>query len=73
MLDLAGNVREWCLNKVDEPEMTQPDTSDDRRVVRGGSWGISPVFARASFRNGFRPYGLGGNLGFRLCCAPPIP
>jgi predicted esterase len=51
--DLSGNVREWCLNAVDE----------DRRFILGGAWGTQtyqaydpealPPFDRSPF-NGFR-------------------
>ena len=71
-LDMAGNVWEWCLNKRDKPKMTQPDKSEDWRVVRGGSWYFVPGLARASFRNLIHPDSRDAYLGFRLCCASPI-
>ncbi|MEW8438530.1 MAG: SUMF1/EgtB/PvdO family nonheme iron enzyme, partial [Candidatus Thiodiazotropha taylori] len=37
VMDLAGNVWEWCLNKYGNPEDTTIDISDDNRVLRGGA------------------------------------
>jgi hypothetical protein len=37
LLDMAGNVWDWCLNKYDDPDDT--DTQGrDMRSLRGGSW-----------------------------------
>jgi len=55
VLDLAGNVWEWCLNAYDDPRRTQVGT-DAWRVVRGGSWcgaravaaGTTPASSRAA-------------------------
>ena len=65
VLDMAGNVDEWCLNTYDKPE--PPDSlrivdTDARRVGRGGSWGS----LRSSYRNwNFAAY-RSGTIGFRL-------
>jgi len=37
VLDLAGNVWEWCLNKYDEPDDVSTE-GEDLRSLRGGSW-----------------------------------
>ncbi len=40
VLDMAGTVWEWCLNKHENPRVTASGRPDfDRRVLRGGSWG----------------------------------
>ena len=70
--DMAGNAWEWCLNKYDEPTMLDPDASNDRRVVRGGSWFFNSEYCRSSLRFNRNPLGGNFNLGFRLCCFPPI-
>ena len=72
VLDLSGNVWEWCLNKYDDPDQVAPDTSGDSRVVRGGAWTNGPVNARGSQRFRGRPdYRLYGG-GFRLVSSAPI-
>ena len=73
VLDMSGNVWEWCLNKYNNPK----DTSIGgyvSRVVRGGSWYHDRGYALATVRHPGRPlpdyrrYGI----GFRLCCSAPI-
>jgi hypothetical protein len=55
VLDLSGNVWEWCLNKYDRTrEQIQADTSGQARVLRGGSWDITADGARGARR--FRLY-----------------
>ena len=49
VLDLAGNVWDWCLNKYDKPE-DKTEGGDDRRVLRGGSWCILRGLARCASR-----------------------
>ena len=46
VLDMAGNVWEWCLNKQEQPEVPESLRIDDsglRRVFRGGAWGSGPT------------------------------
>jgi formylglycine-generating enzyme required for sulfatase activity len=71
VLDMAGNVREWCRNKYDNPDgpsATEIDKSVVQRVIRGGSWDCIPENLRASFRDrrnaDFRDF----LIGFRLAC-----
>jgi formylglycine-generating enzyme required for sulfatase activity len=66
VMDLAGNVWEWCLNKHDEPSETAVDKSDDGRALRGGSWGNSSDGCRAAFRNRTSPDRQDDHLGFRV-------
>ncbi|KFB77789.1 SUMF1/EgtB/PvdO family nonheme iron enzyme [Candidatus Accumulibacter cognatus] len=72
VLDLSGNVWEWCLNQYDQPERIQPDTSGQSRVLRGGSWHLNAAYARASRRYGYPPGDRNGNVGFRLVSSAPI-
>lgn len=53
--DMAGNVWEWTSSNYDE----------ERKVVRGGSWGLSHRFARTFTRTGYKPTARINNLGFR--------
>ncbi|HMS84336.1 MAG TPA: SUMF1/EgtB/PvdO family nonheme iron enzyme [Nitrospira sp.] len=69
VLDLAGNLWEWCHNEYETPEQPKAVRISKqlaKRVVRGGSWFDGPEDLRASFRywgnSGFRYY----LLGFRL-------
>ncbi len=70
--DLSGTVWEWCLNKVDEPESIEADTSNTPRALRGGSWVSAPVDARAASGVRNHPvYQLNGR-GFRVLSSVPI-
>ena len=72
VLDLAGNVWEWCLNKHQHPEEIEPDNSGDARVLRGGSWYGNPDAVRSAERNWNDPGERGDNVGFRLVSSGPI-
>jgi len=70
ILDLSGNVWEWCLNEYNKPDRTQPE-GDAVRVLRGGSWLYSAASALSSSRYGDHPY-LRSNLGGIRCVVVPI-
>jgi formylglycine-generating enzyme required for sulfatase activity len=72
VLDLAGNVDEWCLNKHDHPEVIEADTSRDSRMLRGGSWYGNPDAVRSAERNWTGPREQVDNVGFRLVSSNPI-
>lgn len=70
VLDLSGNVWEWCHNDYDKPdkEIDIPRTP----VLRSGSWFNFPDDARAADRGrDFGPAYRYGNIGFRLLRSPP--
>jgi hypothetical protein len=71
VLDMAGNVWEWCLNPYDSPNDTAPRGSS-RRVVRGGSWGRLRDGARCAARGLARRGARLNDLGFRVLCVSPI-
>jgi formylglycine-generating enzyme required for sulfatase activity len=54
VLDLCGNVWEWCLNEYGNPEQTGPGGSVSR-VLRGGSWHDDRGYARADDRGSGHP------------------
>ena len=71
LLDMAGNVWEWCLNEYRQPERTGTE-GDEWRVLRGGSWLNNRGLARCAYRGNFDPDRRYDDLGFRLvCCVSP--
>jgi len=72
VLDLAGNVWEWCLNEDEHPNHRGP-TGDAYRVLRGGAWDCNPGGCRAAARSIFGwPGGRNIYIGFRVCRGSPI-
>jgi formylglycine-generating enzyme required for sulfatase activity len=74
--DMHGNVWQWCADyygpydKVDgskDPLQSTKHTDNSSRVVRGGSWNISPLYCRAACRYWYAPAYRGSNCGFRVC------
>jgi formylglycine-generating enzyme required for sulfatase activity/pimeloyl-ACP methyl ester carboxylesterase len=70
--EMSGNVWEWCLSNYDKPATEARKENlrtDDRRVLRGGSWVIGNVNARAVSRNDLvnLPRVRNVIIGFRVC------
>jgi len=70
VLDMSGNVWEWCLNEYSQPEKVAL-SGNAYRVVRGGSWFDVRDFARASHRYFDDPDYRYFNFGFRVVVRPP--
>ena len=70
VMDMAGNVWEWCLNRYDDPKDDRIDRSGDLRVLRGGSWGSYQDLCRAANRLRSNPDYRSRSVGFRLLCPP---
>lgn len=72
LLDMAGNVWQWCSTKEAaypydaEDGREDPEGSEDR-VLRGGSWyNPDPDFLRSSFRQSYHPAWGNHDFGFRV-------
>jgi formylglycine-generating enzyme required for sulfatase activity len=59
--DLIGNVSEWMADPW------QPDDSENRRVIRGGSFGVAPTsqYAKPESRTKVKADARDPELGFR--------
>ena len=68
VLDLSGNVWEYCLNKYDNPGALSLGGTD-YRAIRGGSWYYDPVSSSVAARvAGFVDVSVNA-CGFRVVCA----
>jgi len=66
VMDLSGNVWEWCHEMIDGGSLHGDTGSGPRRVLRGGSWeGNMPGDFRASFRQRQFPSYMYYTIGFR--------
>lgn len=69
--DMSGNIYEWCQDwfaryRSADQENPQGAPSGTSRVMRGGSWFVSPNYARVSNRSGSEPDARFIHIGFRL-------
>ena len=71
VLDLSGNVWEWCLNEYENPEKIQAGGRKSR-MLRGGAWFYDSYNARAGYRVGNVPVYRNFVIGFRVVCSSPI-
>jgi formylglycine-generating enzyme required for sulfatase activity len=73
--DLSGNVWEWVGDWYEQVSLAGVDmqgpASGSNRVLRGGSWGRDPQYARVAIRSGFTPGVRNDRLGVRLLRTAP--
>ncbi len=78
LLDMHGNVYEWCLDHWHENYDNAPtdgsawltDNDQASRILRGGSWINYPWYCRSASRFHFYPDNTDVNIGFRIVLAP---
>ncbi len=76
LYDMHGNVCEWCQDRYASSypggAVIDPDGSatGSNRVSRGGSWFLSPAFARSASRIGLLTTDTENDKGFRVVLAP---
>jgi formylglycine-generating enzyme required for sulfatase activity len=72
LVDMSGNVWEWCQDKWinnynNGPRDSQPRASNSSdRVVRGGGWCYGADYCRSAYRYNFAPSVRNDNVGFRV-------
>ena len=72
LLDLSGNVWEWCLNEYEIPGNVQ-EIGSKGRVLRGGSWNLNPISAAAVRRYWGHPNFRNFDFGFRVVWSASVP
>jgi formylglycine-generating enzyme required for sulfatase activity len=75
VLDMSGNVWEWCLPKWRERYQLPEDMAVEGaqvRVQRGGAFDFSPTYARVASRDDTKPSNHRSHDGFRVVwiCEP---
>jgi formylglycine-generating enzyme required for sulfatase activity/class 3 adenylate cyclase len=78
LYDMHGNVWEWCQdhwhdNYEDAPTdggaWQDTNKSNNKRMLRGGSWDDNPGDCRSAYRNYNGLDGYGNIIGFRVVCS----
>lgn len=71
--DMLGNVWEWTLDCYVPTYANAPadgsavmSSSCLKRMSRGGSWNVFPIWVRSTYRYGIEPVLRASNLGFRV-------
>jgi formylglycine-generating enzyme required for sulfatase activity/energy-coupling factor transporter ATP-binding protein EcfA2 len=72
VLDMSGNLFEWCLNDYIKPEIIDGYGNGESKVLRGGSFSDFQNLAAASYRDCLSPLYRHYFFGFRVVVAAPI-
>ncbi len=77
LYDMHGNVWQWCVDRWSDGYYDNSPTDDPTgatngadRLIRGGSWNITPVDCRSANRTRSEPAPRAGHRGFRLTRVP---
>lgn len=66
VVDMIGNVFEWCLTDF-ENKTNDIESNSRQRVVRGGSWSVKGiVWFQCNYHHGLAPNSRSADTGFRL-------
>ena len=77
LYDMHGNVWEWCADHWHDSYAGAPPGGtpwieggdSNLRMLRGGSWVLTPQFCRSAFRFWFQPVSRNNSFGFRVVCS----
>jgi formylglycine-generating enzyme required for sulfatase activity len=81
LLDMHGNVWEWCADHWHENYEEAPsdgsawifdDNDNQSRLLRGGSWRYNPAYCRSASRYYNYPADRSYSIGFRVVCARAV-
>ncbi|MEZ4670370.1 MAG: SUMF1/EgtB/PvdO family nonheme iron enzyme [Anaerolineae bacterium] len=73
VVQMSGNVWEWCSTDYDNPDASDIKASANSRVLRGGSWfNTDSSSLRAASRIRYNPYGRRSPIGFRFVLSAPF-
>ena len=68
VMDMVGNVQQWCLNDYESPDKIDVAVQAEMRVYRGGSFNLGIDAFKVTVRGGAVPDYEIGLVGFRVCC-----
>ncbi len=78
LVDMAGNVWEWCWDRFDPDYYVLSPVSDprgpeagDSRTLRGGSWNGGSIYCRVTYRDDVNPAAYADIIGFRCVLSSP--
>ena len=70
LVDMAGNVSEWCQDRYVPLRSEGPFKPGVLRLLKGGSWASRARDLRAAARQSAPPHYADGYIGFRVVRLP---